>query len=173
MSKSRLMPDIKVLAPDEWLILKNIRLSALRDSPNAFLSTYEREKEYQERKWREEFSRGEWSVGIEKDTPISLVGVTRETDSPTGQCYLEYLWVLPAFRRSGIAISMLNVVLDRLRASGIQTVYLWVLDGNEVATRLYKRVGFVSSNRRQPLPEQPWRSEEEMQLHLADQRRAT
>lgn len=161
------MSDIKLLTPDGWLELRDIRLTALRDSPEAFLSTYEREKEYGGNKWRAEFSRGEWSVGIEGGRVISLLGVTRELGSAAGQCYLEYLWVRPEFRRSGVAIRMLNAVLGRLRASGVQTVYLWVLDGNEAARDLYKRIGFVSSNHSQPLLERPGRSEEKMQLDLA------
>jgi len=55
-----------------------------------------------------------------------------------------------------------------LRASGIRTVNLWVLEGNEAAQSLYKRVGFVSCNHSQPLPGQPDRHEELMQLDLSD-----
>jgi ribosomal protein S18 acetylase RimI-like enzyme len=83
------------------------------------------------------------------------------------QCYLEYMWVAPKCRRSGLALRMLAVVLDRLRARGVRTVYLWVLDGNEPAARLYKSAGFVSTSLRQPLPADPGRSEEQMHLSLA------
>ena len=61
---------------------------------------------------------------------------------------------------------MINEVLDRLKRSGVRTVFLWVLDGNGSAMRLYKRLGFVSCNRRQPLEGFPGRSEELMQRHL-------
>jgi len=78
------------------------------------------------------------------------------------------MWVAPGRRHSGVALSMLITVLSRLRASGVRTVFLWVLDGNEAARNLYKRIGFVSSNHRQPLPGRPGRSEERMQLDLAE-----
>jgi ribosomal protein S18 acetylase RimI-like enzyme len=61
---------------------------------------------------------------------------------------------------------MLTVVLGRLRESGVRTAYLWVLDGNDAAVRLYKRVGFISSDQRQPLAERPGRTEELMQFNL-------
>jgi ribosomal protein S18 acetylase RimI-like enzyme len=61
---------------------------------------------------------------------------------------------------------MLTIILDRLQTSGVRTVFLWVLDGNDTAIRLYKRVGFVSTNHRQPLSADPERSEERMQLDL-------
>jgi hypothetical protein len=34
---------------------------------------------------------------------------------------------------------MLNAVLDQLRAAGVRTAFLWVLDGNDVAVHLYKQ----------------------------------
>jgi ribosomal protein S18 acetylase RimI-like enzyme len=168
MSKRGLMLDIRMLTPDEWPTLQNVRLSALRESPQNFLSTYE--AALGETSWRAEFSRGDWYVGVADgqppDEPISLVGFTREPDTPFDQCFLEYLWVMPEFRHCGIAFDMINFVLDRLKKSGIRTVFLWTLDGNESAMRLYKRLGFVSCNHRQPLEALPGRSEELMKLDL-------
>lgn len=54
----------------------------------------------------------------------------------------------------------------RLQAAGVRTAFLWVPDGNDAAVHLYERVGFVSTNHRQPLPAHPGRSEERMQLKL-------
>jgi ribosomal protein S18 acetylase RimI-like enzyme len=161
------MPDIKPLSSDEWLTLRDIRLSALRESPQAFLSTYATERAFTEDKWRAEFSRGQWNVGFDAGQPVSLVGITREPDMSLDQCYLGYLWVAPRFRRQGTAFRMVDEVLGRLQKSGVRTVFLWVLDGNDSAMRLYQRIGFISSNYRQPLPGQPGRSEERMQLDLS------
>lgn len=160
------MPDIKLLASGDWLRLRDIRLSALHESPHTFLSTYEQEKAYNEDQWRAEFIRGDWLIGIIEGKPVSLLGATREPDTPAYERYLEFLWVSPEYRRFGIAFSMLTTVLDRLQTSGVQKVFLWVLDGNDTAIHLYKRIGFVSTNHRQPLPAHPGRSEERMQLNL-------
>lgn len=162
------MPDIKLLAQDEWLTLRDVRLSALRESPEAFLSTYTQERTYGDSRWQAEFARGEWWVGHVRDEAVSLLGVTREPHTPSPEYYLEYMWVASGHRRSGIALQMLNVVLGHLRASGARTINLWVLDGNEAARSLYKRVGFVSCNHSQPLPGQPGRREELMQLDLSE-----
>lgn len=160
------MLDIITLTRDQWAELRDIRLTALRDSPSAFLATYDREKEYGEERWRAEFIRGDWHIGLVDGEPVSLLGTTREPDTPAHQCYLEYLWISPGYRRSRIASWMLGTVLTRLRATGLRTAFLWVLDGNEAATQLYKRLGFVSSDLRQPLPGREDRSEERMQLDL-------
>jgi RimJ/RimL family protein N-acetyltransferase len=171
VSKWGLMLNIRMLAPDEWHILRDVRVSALHESPQNFLSTYEREEKFDEASWRAEFSRGDWYVGIADgrppDEPVSLVGITREPNAPANECFLEYLWVVPEFRGHGVAFDMINSILDRLKSSGIRTVFLWVLDGNKKAGRLYKRLGFISCNRREPLEARPGSSEELMKLDLS------
>jgi ribosomal protein S18 acetylase RimI-like enzyme len=161
------MPDIRPLVPDEWAILRHTRLTALYESPHAFLATYERESGYDERRWRSEFTRGQWNIGFVDDAPVSLLGVTRTLDTPADSRYLEYMWVEPESRGCGLAVHMLTVVLERLRTSGVRTAFLWVLDGNDAAMRLYKRVGFIRTNHCQPLPGRPGRSEERLYMNLA------
>ena len=164
------MLDIKVLTPNDWDVLRKIRLTALGDSPDMFLSTYKQEIGYDKYRWQGEFSRGDWYVGTvdsgSQGEPVSVLGITREPGTPAYQCFLEYLWVAPRFRRRGVAFTMVRLVLDQLRSTGVRTVFLWVLDGNGNATRLYKRLGFVSGNEVHPLEARPGRSEELMQLHL-------
>jgi len=164
--KSWLVSDIKLLGPEEWPVLRDIRLRALRESPESFLSSYEREVSFGSERWRAEFARGEWSIGFIDTAPVGLLGTTRELDTPADQCYLEYMWVAPEFRRSGLAHSLLEVVLGRVRNNGVNTVFLWVLDGNTPAEQLYKSIGFVSTSQRQPLEADPARFEELMLLHL-------
>jgi len=170
MSRLRLMLDIKVLTPGDWRTLREIRLSALQESPDAFLSTHEQEEKYDPPRWRAEFVRGDWYVGMARAAsaaePVSMAGITRELGAPGHQCFLEYVWVAPGFRRHGNAFNMINEVLDRLKLSGVRTVFLWVLDGNSDAMRLYERLGFLSCNHRQPLTAFPGRSEELMQRQL-------
>ncbi len=61
---------------------------------------------------------------------------------------------------------MIVDVLDGLRARGMRTAFLWVLDGNEVAMSVYRRAGFMSTNHRQPLVARPGRTEERLYLNL-------
>jgi len=164
MSESTFMPHIKLLVPDEWRVLRDMRLEALSESPNSFLATYEKEETFGELQWRAEFGRGDWTISIEDDERAAIVGCTRETGAPDHERYLEYLWVAPQWRNKGVARTLVTAVLVRLRRSGVRTAYLWVMDGNDAAVRLYKSVGFVSSNRQQPA--RPGRTEERMQFYL-------
>lgn len=157
---------VEALTENEWSRLRDIRLSALRDDPSAFLSSHEREAGYDEQRWRQEISRGEWNIMLADDKEIGLLGVTRERAMPAQECYLEYLWVAPGFRRSGVASMLLRTVLNRLRCTGVHTVWLYILDGNQVAMHLYQGFGFQLTNERQLLPDHPAGSEERMRLRM-------
>jgi ribosomal protein S18 acetylase RimI-like enzyme len=167
MRKFPFVLDIRRLRRDEWRSLRDIRLTALQESPASFLSTYDKEREFGDSKWREEFDRGQWFVGFRDGQPASMLGITREPKTPSHECYLEYVWVTPEYRHSGVASFMLNAILDQLQAAGVRAAFLWVLDGNDVAVHLYKRLGFVSTNLCQPLPEAPDRWEERMEMRLS------
>jgi ribosomal protein S18 acetylase RimI-like enzyme len=165
---------IEVLTEADWPRLRNIRLTALKADPPMFLSRHKTEARFNERKWRREFSRGEWHVAHRPGTgspgegaqDVGMVGVTREPGMPSQECYLEYLWVARRFRRSGVASLLLRTVLDHLRDTGVHTVWLWILDGNDPAMHLYRQFGFQSANERQPIPDHPAGNEEKMRLRL-------
>src|SRR5262245_60119066 len=93
-----------VLDEAQWRTLRDVRLTALKESPRSFLSKYAIEFAFGENQWRYEFSRGEWIIaGVAGQSPDALIGITRSDDiAPTGR-YLEYLWVSPEARRSKLA----------------------------------------------------------------------
>ena len=156
-----------VLREDQWGILRDVRLTALRDSPEAFLSKHETEVTFKEGRWREEFSRGEWVIaGGEGKPPDALIGVTRSNDIPPTDRYLEYLWVSPKARRYKLATNLIHAVLERLDASGIDTAWLWILDGNKPARELYRKCGFTSTGERQRPKADHSRWEEKMKRKL-------
>ncbi len=160
------MPDIKRLDRNEWKTLRKLRLTALADSPDAFIATYKTEKKYRKASWLAEFARGFWYVFEDDGRPIGLIGVVHYSHMPRDECSLEFIWVSRNYRQSGIASDLIASVLKLLREAQYRTAYLWVLDDNEVAIGLYKKLGFVSTNERQPLKRRPGRSEERMMLDL-------
>jgi ribosomal protein S18 acetylase RimI-like enzyme len=157
---------VKKLTENEWPRLKEIRLAALQDDPSSFLSNHKREVTYDEQQWREEFSRGEWNIMLVGDKGIGLLGVTREKKTPAEECYLEYLWIARDSRRTGLGSTLLRTVLDNLRGAGVETVWLYILNGNHGALRFYQRFGFERTNERHLLPDHPAGSEEGMKLRL-------
>jgi len=166
MSDSSFMPEIQLLVPDDWCLLRQIRLTALNDSPEFFLAEFDEELPFSQERWRAEFDRGDWYIGFRQKHPMSMVGCTREKETPQSECFIEYLWVDPDARGCGVAFHLLTSITERLRVAGVRRAFLWVMDGNDRAEALYRRVGFVSTKIRHPLIARPGRSEELMHYDL-------
>lgn len=156
MSKFEIMPGIELVTLGDWSQLKVLRLAALQESQKWFLGQYEDQNDYTEAEWQAEFDRGDWySVRI-GDELVSLLGITTNVhEIAADERYLEYLWVSPDHRHAGVAHKMVGAVLDGLSASGVRTVFLWVLDGNEAAMDVYRDLGFTSTDISNPLPDLP------------------
>lgn len=165
-ASSAVLPSIQQIGSEDQERLKRLRLRALKDSPHCFLSVHSTERQYHKDRWAAEFERGDWYAGVRDHRDISLIGVTREPGTPESECYIEYMWVDKRFRRHGSAQHMLQEVLEILRTSDVKVVYLWVLNGNEAAAELYKKVGFRFTGLGHPLAARPGRSEHQMTLPL-------
>lgn len=150
----------RLLAQD-WTQLRDTRLRALRDSASSFMSTYARESEYKDGKWRAEFHRGLWWVLRDGSRVEGLIGASSPEDED--RWYLEYLWVAPEQRRRGMAAELVWAATDFLADKRVvHTAYLWVIDDNQVARGLYHQLGFTTDGTEQPLPNDPERQEVRM-----------
>lgn len=158
----------RAIAECQWRTLRDVRLIALQESPRSFLSKYSNEVTYGEERWRAEFSRGEWIIVAEEGRPPdAVIGITRSDDIPSTDRYLEFLWVSPRKRRSKIATNLIRVVLERLRASGSETAWLWILEGNAAAQKLYSKCGFATTGERHQPRADPSLWEERMTCRLS------
>jgi ribosomal protein S18 acetylase RimI-like enzyme len=166
MAELIIVPEAQMLTENQWSHLRDARLAALTESPGEFLSSYQRESTYGEREWRAEFSRGQWAIAFAEGRTVGLLGATWGLRTPAHDCYLEYMWVSPGFRRCGIASTLIRLVLESLRDSGVAVAWLWIFDDNEPARRLYESCGFVSTNEKQPIPGDGTRHEERMTISL-------
>lgn len=142
------------IRPDERETLKQLRLAALKDSPDAYGRTYEEESAHPEAMWDERTTSGASSA--ERATffaeldgePIGMAGYGRDGD---GAGALYAMWVRPDARRSGAARALVHAVLEWASRDGAHTVTLSVTEGNEPAFRLYESCGFTDSGLRESL----------------------
>jgi ribosomal protein S18 acetylase RimI-like enzyme len=157
---------LMVLRDQEWRLLRELRLAAQRESPLALLSSHEDESQLDEQHWRREARCHTWLALFDFDRPVGLIGAIRDDEIPTTDRYLVSLWIEPSYRRKGIARLLIEATVSRLRDEGVTAVWLWVFGDNLPAKRLYRRLGFVSTGDRQPLPTDPSRIEERMRREL-------
>jgi ribosomal protein S18 acetylase RimI-like enzyme len=79
-------------------------------------------------------------IDEEENMPAALINYMRQRNEP--EWHIANVTVLPAYRRRGIAKRLVESTLQELRNRKAQTVFLEVVDGNEPAFNLYKKIGF-------------------------------
>jgi len=140
--------EIRRLGPDDWQILRTVRLAALSEAPYAFGSTYEREVAMTEADWRAR--RSTTFVGFDGTDPVGIAGAYTPADEPDVREVVG-MWVQPGQRGGELADQLLTAVLAEVREDGVAAVRLWVSDANSHAAGFYRRYGFRPTGRRMPL----------------------
>jgi GNAT superfamily N-acetyltransferase len=154
----------------DWEALRQLRLQALADAPDAFASTLEAEVALPAEVWQQRAQSGPTSANFiarEGGIDIGLVAVFAEPNAP-GCMHLVSMWVDPRYRRRGVARALVDQAVRWAAERQAHEVILWVADHNTAACRLYERLGFQSTGARQPLPSNPARTESLLRLRLQD-----
>ena len=152
------MSDIQIVraAPEDWELVRELRLRALVDSPDAFGATLEHERAYGRDGWLA------WIEGWGGATnalflalrDATVVGMAVGSITPgRDDAHLYGMWVDPSDRGAGLGRRLVERVLAWARAVGAATVDLSVTDANAGARAFYERMGFADTGDRHPLRE--------------------
>jgi ribosomal protein S18 acetylase RimI-like enzyme len=163
--------EIRPVRAAEWREYRSIRLAALRDSPSAFASSYDRESAFDEDTWQ---ARAQASADGQRSTIViasdgtgqwrGLIGGYRPGDDVDVE--IVSLWVDPAIRHQSLGRRLVDAVVSWAAEHDDQTVGLWVNERNQPAVDLYLRAGFIPTGEAQPLPSDPRETEVRMVRRL-------
>jgi GNAT superfamily N-acetyltransferase len=146
---------VERLVATDWERWRDVRFDALRDAPDAFGSTLDREAAFTASEWIERLSSGPVWLAVD-DTARDDVGlVACGTHAPDAMPWVYSMWVAPAWRGGGTAELLLGAVVEFARANGATMLGLDVTDRAPRAQRFYERFGFVVRGEVQPLPRDP------------------
>lgn len=136
---------LREIRPDDWEIMRDLRLEALGESPGGFRSTYAREVTFAEDQWRGRINHCNVTyVAYQAEEPVGLAGVHEEDGVPD----LVSMWVRPSARGQKIGETLVTACADWTRDHGHGELFLWVAEANPGARRLYERCGFVPTGTR-------------------------
>ena len=143
----RTMPSIRRLGGHEWPAYRDLRLRALGESPDAFGSTLEQERERPDVEWAARVSS---SASSELDLPLVVVEEAQVIGLAWGKilasaldtAHVFQMWVAPECRGQGQGAELLATIIGWSREANARRVVLSVAFGNSPAQRLYARAGF-------------------------------
>jgi ribosomal protein S18 acetylase RimI-like enzyme/SAM-dependent methyltransferase len=143
--------------PDDWERVRDLRLRALLDAPEAFGSTHDDEAARTESDWRafatgwEGAARQAAYAAVDEDGRwVGLaVGVVREADTSLANLYS--MWVDPAARGLGAGRLLVDTVAVWAAGTGAERLELCVTEANDPAVALYRTAGFEPTGGRDVL----------------------
>jgi GNAT superfamily N-acetyltransferase len=104
---------------------------------------------FDEATWRERLAGNAWYVGTDPGSGPELVtGIVagrHDPSSPPDQRHLIAMWVAPSARGTGLAVDLVEAVARWARADGATELTLGVTAGNDRASGLYLKCGFVAT----------------------------
>jgi len=147
--------EIRRVTSGDWQALRDVRLRALDDAPDAFGTTHAEAVARAEQWWREWAQKSAESdaqamvLAWDGDAAVGIAGVFATDD---GAWQVISMWVEPAARGGGVGRALLDAVVAWAREhDGGRAIRLSVTDGNDAARHLYERYGFVDTGVQEPL----------------------
>ena len=153
---------VRRVAPDEWPAFREIRLAALADAPQAYLTTLAEAQAYPEQLWRDRIAANPHLLATVDGV---AVGMTVVIATDNGREIVS-VWVAPDARGRGVIEALIDAAVGWAGDQGDAQLGLWVVEGNERAERAYARYGFSRTGRTQPVPGRPDEIEVEMTYAL-------
>lgn len=143
---------VRALSEDEWDHFRSVRLAALQESPEAFVASYEEEKDYDEDFWRLRLRRSKRLVAERDGEAVGIVSVgpDPEEDEDT-HSELFGLWVSPALRGKGVASKLVRAGAEDAAEGGSTHLNYWVGTDNGRAVAFASSFGFRPTDRRRPV----------------------
>ena len=143
------MTELVVATEADWPRLCEIRLRALEDAPDAFGSTLDDERAYDEAGWLR-WIRG-WNeattnhvvVATDEGRWIGLAVGSHAVDDRVAHVYA--MWVEPAARGRGLGRDLVEAVAVWALDRGANALELGVTEGNTPAAALYRAAGFTDT----------------------------
>jgi GNAT superfamily N-acetyltransferase len=137
--------SVRRLRPDEFELLRTIRLRGLRDAPTAFGSTYEREHAFTTDVWQRRLhpdANPHYVFETDDGTVVGIAAMAPDDDGDPLVADVVGMWVDPVARGTGVADALILQVIGLADDEHVAMLKLHYTEGNIAAERLYLRHGF-------------------------------
>ncbi|QKK99765.1 GNAT family N-acetyltransferase [Pseudomonas sp. 13159349] len=165
------MVFVRPIAANEWRLYRNLRLRALRESPDTFASTYEREATRSDDDWEARvsavatFTSAQAFLAFQHAEPCGLVRC-KASEAEPAVVEVFQMWVDPVSRGTGAGRALLARAVAWAEGRGAQRIRLGVTIADTPAMRLYRSNGFCDIGLPEPLRQGSSLSSQSMELNL-------
>ena len=139
--------ELRAAQKRDWRALRELRLEALLDTPDAYGSTYDESRRRSRAQWKEMSRDFNYFVAQRDGDFVGMASGGRHDTYPD-TAWLFGMYVTPEERGTGIASALVGCVERWARDSGFDALFLHVGVGVPRARAFYRRAGFVETGER-------------------------
>jgi len=144
------MPTIRRIRIGEADLYRQVRLESLKESPQAFTTTYESALSRKSESWTAQadnsaIGRNEAIFLVLDDEPVGLAAVYRR-DPESSVAELMQVWISPAYRGSSVVPELMNTIFQWASSHGIAELRAEITPQNFRALRFYEKCGFTQTS---------------------------
>ena len=126
------MVTVRATTLDDWQAMREIRLQALRDAPDAFASTHAREAAFESAEWHRRATRdGSFLAFLPRRRTSRSAGLAGAFEEEPGVVELVSMFVRPQARGHRVGEALVNAVVAWARNRDAESVHLWVTETNK------------------------------------------
>lgn len=141
---------IRRLPSAQWTVLRDIRLRALIQAPEAFVDAAEDVSHWPDTVWIDWLQSAAVFVAWVDGSALGIV--SEAPRSGRTEYGLAAMWVDPRVRGKGLADDLVSAFVGFVRDRGGERISLWVASRNAPASRLYGRHGFTPTGTTRQTP---------------------
>ncbi|HMM95568.1 MAG: GNAT family N-acetyltransferase [Micrococcales bacterium] len=147
------MSDITVrpLGVEEWEQYRSMRLTALQESPDAFVASYADEEAEPEEFWRARMERSTRLLAERDGETLGIASVGSVSDEKPDAAQLFGLFVRSEARGTGVAAALVQAGARVAAEQGRTQLYYWVGTDNGRAVAFASGFGFRPTGMRRPM----------------------
>ncbi len=136
---------IQQLSDNDWALWKTMSLAAAKETPEYFATTYAIEAARSDLYWQEQCSQYNVFCAFCNGKPAGVVELMVLGNSSTKAGVFGWLYVMPEYRRNGIASALMQHVIDYAKTvKGCLTLTSLVARNNEPSLKLHEKYGFAN-----------------------------
>jgi GNAT superfamily N-acetyltransferase len=135
--------EVSLLSKDEWERLREIRLRALKENPEAFGADFNEVQSRTKDGWLKDYNKEDYLVASINGADVGMLYIEVLNGDHGATCWIGGCWTDPAYRGKGVMRALFNYIDEHAVAKDWTRQGLGVWTDNYAAINAYEFLGFT------------------------------
>ena len=142
--------EVSLLSKNEWERLRDIRLRALKENPEAFGADFNEVQSRTKDDWLKDYNKEDYLVASINGADVGMLYIEVLNGDHGATCWIGGCWTDPAYRGKGVMRALFNYIDKHAVAKNWTRQGLGVWTDNYAAIKAYEFLGFTFAGEKMP-----------------------